>query len=202
MRSRTSAALSGQIEREHPRSAVVVERGRHELGTVASARTQQRRWLRAERSPKRRGCPSNRLLLVPPCWSAAAVGRLLEVQDQIVGGAEALASRVLAHEVAAVLVGRPGVIRPGEVDEPRRIAITAGGLVEVRPLRVDSGRWLSRAGRAVDAHVAACQPGGDGAAGGLGTASRTASRFGFCQPLSDPRRPIRIFGLPNECGVS
>ena len=35
----------------------------------------------------------------------------------------------------------------------------------------------------------------------LSTASRTASRFRLCQPISDPMRPVRIAGLVNKCGV-
>jgi len=78
------------------------------------------------------------------------------------------------------------------------------GLVEVRPFsRVDLG-----------AAVVACRlssrppysslagPGALGAAVGLDTASRTASRFGSCQPFSDPRRPVRVVGFPNKCGGS
>ena len=37
---------------------------------------------------------------------------------------------------------------------------------------------------------------------GASTASRTASRFGFCQPFSDPFRPVRVAVLVNKDGVS
>ena len=36
---------------------------------------------------------------------------------------------------------------------------------------------------------------------GVRTASRTASRFRFCQPFSDPLRRVRVLHLPNEYGI-
>ena len=35
----------------------------------------------------------------------------------------------------------------------------------------------------------------------LKTASRTASRFWFCQPFSDLFGPVEDLGFPNECGL-